>query len=68
MLTIRGAERIDAAATFDIRVQAIWHQCRTAYTQEQLKLPGIRPGATALAETGGAVAPTSAEFDLLFGR
>lgn len=50
MLTIWRAERIDAEATFDIRVEAIWHQCRTAYTQEQLKQLGIRPGVTALAE------------------
>ncbi|WP_110950716.1 hypothetical protein [Pseudomonas bohemica] len=68
MLTIRRAERIDAEATFDIRVEAIWHQCRTAYTQEQLKQLGIRPGVTALAETSGAIAPASAEFNLLFGR
>lgn len=37
MLTIRPAERKDADATFDIRTQAILNQCRTVYTQEQLK-------------------------------
>jgi len=36
MLQIRKAERCDAEAAFDIRFQAIQHQCRTVYTNAQV--------------------------------
>lgn len=36
MLLIRPAKRTDAEAAFDIRLQAIRHQCITVYTAEQV--------------------------------
>lgn len=36
MLQIRKAERCDAEAAFDIRFQAIQHQCGTVYTNAQV--------------------------------
>jgi len=36
MLLIRPAKRTDAEAAFDIRLQAIRHQCITVYTAEQI--------------------------------
>lgn len=36
MLLIRPAQRTDAEAAFDIRLQVIRHQCITVYTAEQV--------------------------------
>ncbi|WP_371134787.1 hypothetical protein [Pseudomonas sp. Q11] len=36
MLQIRPAKRGDAQVAFDIRLQAIQHQCMTAYTNDQV--------------------------------